>query len=440
MVFSVFRKLGTLMILLSLGSSSHAMEKYSATQALIEAVKDKDLAAAKVALAQGGDARATITIEDGKRVERLLMFAAEQGDLPMVQLLRQHCEEGNLSRDLLTGAIKSGNFALVQWVVAQAFDEHQKVLHEFGLKPLIVYIISPRLGEGETEESRISLMEFALEDGSDVNMSLYEGLSSRPILILLERGNNKMVRWLVEHGATITPEEARRLKEQPSIFENPLLNAIAFGQTKQAIDLIQRLIRRIRLNGDECKLIRDALVLASAQGNRDVVRAILGEFRDIYYDSTIGRALERAAINGHLNVIETLYENRAENIEHNAQMWAPFLSRAFFLAVVQGRSAVVHYLLDKDFLYNLGIPLDQAGRRVRMLLENPDLTAKIRKELSELLDLLVSYQKARRAGQIIAGRAQLAPESVSLFRLLPQEVIQNIVGYLAHAPAAPSGQ
>ncbi len=451
-------------------------KKYSpkATKELIIAVEGGDLEAAKAAFEQGGDPNAQLPIflpgmQGLRELPRfylkfgfnLLEYAIATGNLPMARFLARHAtfnphkfEKLGLG-NLLNLAVQSGNLDMVQWVLGEGAEvlapsgfyrdrpidmaliyghphlisylRSQGAYIPGGPRDLIAQIIEESLRVGRTEESIIESVELALENGYDINAPLLRLF--RPLVLGIEAGLNNLVQLLVEQGATLTNSVRKILKDKniKSIFNNTLLDAIAFGYKDTVLVLLAELKSKEKLSNSEILLIRRALNLASAQGFEEIVVELLAHFSNYLNRETIGRSLYLATRNGHLNVVQDLFESQSGSIQHNSLDWRPYLARALRAAILrsQTNSEILSFFLTNDFLYNLGIPID-AVDQIRDMVNDPHITMENRQYLEELLATLTRHQRA--VG--LREAELLAQQETSLIRTLPESVLSRVVGYL----------
>lgn len=475
--------------------SMHESLSKDADEILIQAVKAKDFDAAQKALEDGANPNQFIFISNGRLLlpVRLINAAVLAGDLPMAQLLTSNgaCLE---VPNLLTDAVSSGNTRLVKWLIDQGLNVNlgaqdptvssfelvkwlsgegtnvnsstqrpidraiarndinmvrlliERGAHVAGASiNLAASAIAQSYSSPEARKNQLSLIELTLANGYSINVSI-------PITNLILNHDLTLIRWLLEHGSLITAFMKAVLHGNniEGIYNEPLLDAIVFHDIERAKHLLtryakirdpERLLnryRRITEHSPQATIIHRALIVAAAQGLDNLVLAVLQDYNDILDISSIGTALERAALAGHLPVVETIYRFYAKSIQKHSDVWRSYLNRALFLAAVQRRIPVVEFLLQRDLLYNLDLDIGQAGQQIRTILANPQLQAVLRTELNTLLDVLIRYQRARSAGHIIA-RLQIPTyhrQEGTTFRTLPEELTQQITRRAYNIPGS----
>lgn len=440
---------------LAIKETTYTMEEYlhASTQALAEAIQDNNLEAAKEALAKRANPNALIRMAGYTIDLSFLEAAALKGNLPMVKLL---ISKGAVlgGKDLIHFAVRSNNVELVRWLVGEgldvpslisdALDLRNKEMLELLLKEgasvagslnLVVDAVLHKLAPGETEESVIPFVEFALNHGYDINGASY---NMRAISSLIDKRYYKLISWFVEHGALLITGSVQHdlaVQDIKSIFTEPLLDAIAFHKADEALQILGTL--KGMLGRSKIALINQALILAAAQGLDKVVEALLDIFNNHLSISSIGTALERAALNGHADTFEMLYNARVGSIQHNPIDWEPYLERAFFWAAVhapnpqvarqyyvQDFPRIVEFILTQNYLYDLRIPLDRTAQQVRTLLASAGISSETKKKLESLLKLLASHQS-------VAASHQAAERETSLLSTLPKEILEKVLKSVA---------
>ncbi len=354
------------------------LERHQLNSDLATAVERGDIPVAQEALEEGADPnirRGSALLEAGGEFiphygesPTMIQTALLLGDLHMVQFLSgvARFNPTGLPRrsrgSLLNFAIPSGNLELVEWLVAKGADmlapsgtldqRPIDVALVFDQMPIFQYLLEhgaviaggplSLIGQiisaswNQPDQTIIRSIDIALENGYDINAH-FDDPSPLWLAIKYKKHGGMLLQWLIEQGAAVTTSVNKllALRKKDDIFENPLLDAIAFGRFDEASKILTELKNKTRLSGSNEFLIAAALGLASAQGFTPVVLEILARFStDLHNRQIFAGALLRAARNGHSDVVQAIFENQSGAIEHNIKDWRQDLSRALRLAAL----------------------------------------------------------------------------------------------------------
>ena len=155
---------------------------------LIVAADNNNFEIVKIIVENGADVNAKNV--DGFTV---LFSAARNGNLEMVQYLVNQGISVSDSVGALHGAVASGNLELVQWLIAHGVD----VNSYFHNDTVLAYALECK--------SRDVLRFLVEQIGVDVNASIHKKIYYPALECAVKRNNFETVKYLVEHGAKITP-------------------------------------------------------------------------------------------------------------------------------------------------------------------------------------------------------------------------------------------
>lgn len=270
----------------------------------------------------------------------------EQQRLALMKLLiRSGADINQNSRNgsLLDYGAYSGNFAVVKLLLNEGAD--------------------PLLGNPLAHVNNAEIMMLLLQAGANPNR-LRRGISGKLIAPLENAAiwppslSHQLIRLLVEYGADynlIVKSERMKVKLAVSqAFKDDLvMQAIALHKTGRAKELLkdllimlnQRPIDKEELDEFRCKL-NAILLLAIAQGNDEVVRLLLQNFR-VYL--SLEEGLVRAAQTGHLNLVREMNEESKGNTS------SAVLAEALTRAAIRGHRDSVLYLLNQDHAMRINL-------------------------------------------------------------------------------------
>ncbi len=302
-------------------------------------------------------------------------------------------------------------------------------------------ILTPAFSNQINSDMAIHLLQLGIDHGYWVNVlffnSFVELSSQQPLLI----------RWFVEHGATVNRKPATRAGIK-IVFSEPLLQAIALKEIENAISLLKDLSERPDLSKEDQQLILKALQLASAQGVLPIVEELIPLFDSIQVNDfegaqAYGESLVRAALNGHDDVFHLLSDRRKESIRENPDLWRTYLDQALFYAVVQGSThkeyegyfSIAQSLLNQEFLHALGLSLEHADKGLQELIQateeakSTSLAEDDKEKIRILLErakkfqtLLARHQPAQELAYLTKEQAQ---RPASFLSTLPRELIEQ---------------
>ena len=133
---------------------------------------------------------------DVKSDKSLLSFATERGNLEMTQYLVTQGVDVRKSKDALHFAAQRGNIELIQWLIAHGADVNGR--DSMGHTVMMAAVYS----------KDIDVVRYFLEqEGIDINASVYDRRYHSPLEEAIIIGDFKMVKFLVEHGANVNPQE-----------------------------------------------------------------------------------------------------------------------------------------------------------------------------------------------------------------------------------------
>ncbi len=384
-------------------------------QALVDAILADNVGATMQALEQGAknvDASQHFNYQGRLRDLNLIGYAALVGSLASVKLLAIHGASlaAYKGTPLLSLAVESGNQDLVAWLIERRANVNQadnggyrpidkavevgnKVILDF-LRKRGAYVFTQKsslfmhealvVHEGQSGLSRIPFIQEALDSGYNINASVRQGTNYRmPLRVAADQGQLEIARWLIERGAIITPDVMRLLNFE-QVFPEQLLRAVALYNKGEVLALLHGLRDKTLLSNQDLQLIKDALQLTSAQGNLFIVDATLQLFKELIISDphTLGRALDRAALNGHVEAFYAIfgfYNKDSENIAYH-QTLGQSLADALLHAATQGSTKIsedareryfdiVRFLLRQDGLYALNIPISPVLERLREFID-----------------------------------------------------------------------
>ncbi|MCB0638211.1 MAG: ankyrin repeat domain-containing protein [Lewinella sp.] len=308
-------------------------------------------------------------LKDEKRV-RFLFAAVERGDvelartmLPDVRLpYYQYNDQGET---LLTLAVKSGNFEMVNWLCDDAVinlknqdGETPLTLAIKGqLPPIIDRVLDRAKADlpNDTDETPLTLAIRYSDDvgllrdlilaGADVDRQA-NGIS--PLSLAVELGETRSVAMLVRHGADPSLPNAdgiiplyQAVDQSDPVLAGILLHksphpmrdarwATHDGETLLNLSITQRnsaLARVLVDGGADIEAVdyleNTPLVLAAERGMGDIVQLLLDYGADPNHANIVGTtALVAAAQNGHQEVANVLTLYGANPNLHNYEGWA----------------------------------------------------------------------------------------------------------------------
>ncbi len=469
----------------------YPMQEFEATQNLLDAAESRDCNAFKLALGQGAHINVKVQVKvNGNEVHlSLIEYLALRGDLNLIKLLFEEStfcpaassaapaaiilafESGNaevanwliehganangqirlrvdsektLVTNLIGYATYRGNFDFVKFLIKRGatFDNQRAdlvlfILHS-GNQKLIKWLIKqyPNLEKLDSiinqcllfsktgkHESGLLLLQEALSYGYNLNrrIPLWEGRTEG----LLDTPHSpEITRWLIERGLTIT-----RTQDLPAIFSEQLLKDIAHKD----IEAAKKGLKKALIEKDYL-LVESALTLASAQGVLQIVDEILMRAEINLKPEIIGVALECAALNGHENVVRTLYR-----YSPNSLSLCSYLERALFYATIQGARvgdlrdqyfAIVDFLLRKNYFSKLNIPLLKTIKRLDFLIRNNLLEENSLSAARELYNTMHKYEHEQNERIARSVQHHLNPHNVPVNALHNLHLTSNELNIL----------
>ena len=134
-------------------------------------------------------------VNQGAKVNRdknLLFYATLNGNLKLVQYLVKQGADIKKSEDVLQGAAYSGNMELIQWLIEHGADDNSNENSS-----ILAYAI---------DSHDVNVLRFFVEDKKiNVNTSISSARYYSPLEYAVNTNDFEMVKYLVEHGASINP-------------------------------------------------------------------------------------------------------------------------------------------------------------------------------------------------------------------------------------------
>ena len=193
--------------------------------------------------------------------------------------------------------------------------------------------------------------------------------------------------------------------------------------------------------------INEAFVRAAAQGQNQIVEFILrnNALAHLIGNDIIYNAFLRAARQGHLDIIDTLWNLLEERLYHSAIIdpsipsLSKIVTQAILMAAVRGNIKVAQFLLNHAEILDLAINTRTIGERLRNILNNPYLSDEEDAQFRRIARALDSYQHARVVQRILLPHrvpSQTLPQPPltrdeptlpAPISFLPQEIVKYII-------------
>ncbi|KAH0608693.1 uncharacterized protein H6S33_001827 [Morchella sextelata] len=264
--------------------------------------------------------RAEINAKPGERNGKTaLQVAAELGYTEIVTLLLDYGANANFryhGPTALQLAAENGHFEVVKELLAKGAEVNAKPSKPFGRTAF----------QGAVEGGHLLTANLLLEEGADIN-AWYSGFTT--LRFVAGNGNAKAVSFLLTHGVDIHAKPGKKSKK------TPLQAAVKNGHFS---------VVKLLLEGGHVTRGQHTLRLAAKKGRVDIVRFLL----DTNVDGKPrhrGHALETAAANGHLGVVQILLAN----IEASDEPWKSYGKLALDAAIEHNHVGVKRLLLDSGF-------------------------------------------------------------------------------------------
>lgn len=319
------------------------MKNKNGRSALHMAVIAKDINIVKVLLENNADPN----IKDHD-MQTPLHMASELADVSIVQLLIDKGADTNLKTALnyscLYIATNQGNIDIIKVLIANKADIHEKN-HRCGSDALIKAVVM----------EFIDVIEYLMQQGSDVNTSDYEGISA--LMYAIEIKNTQIIQLLINAGANVMD-----IKANIGAFHHACIN--------ESLDVVQLLIN----NGADVNQYTTShstpLHIACKKGDLDLVKLLIRNKANVnkMFKFTLS-ALFTAVTNKFVDVVKCLIDNDVDvNIvgEHGAT--------CLFIAARLENSEIIRLLINNGIKVNV---LDTFGFSALHLacaaLDNPNV-------------------------------------------------------------------
>jgi len=296
-------------------------------------------------------------------------------------------------------AVNEGNIELLEVLWQRGADprsliEGGRALSGMaGFSLLHICIESPHIG------NRRELLRSILLLGIPVDTSSRQGSSALERALLI--GNEQMRNALISYGASIQLSEsdirmtiyrfadeqeeaaAERIKE----YESQKRVAHSF------LKLLQNIFEQItKIDNDEHAKsvlstigVAQVFCMAAGQGEWDVVNYVLIHLRSAINVADMMTAFFGAATAGHLNIVTCLWED-IRNDQHISPLAMLMAQDALALAAAQQHWDVCLYLV------RVGVPLERALNRLRVLAKHPLYSRRDRSAYNRMLNVLSSSE------------------------------------------------
>jgi ankyrin repeat protein len=285
---------------------------------LVQAARDRDVAAVRSLLKQRADAN--VAEADGATA---LHWAAYHGDLEIVNLLIGAGARVDRANDLsitpLALASENGHAAIVERLLSKGADPN--IASETGVTPLmraartghaaIVRALLPRranVNAAETERGQTALMWAASQRHAEV------------VKVLLENGADVKARTVVRRLTVMLdqgPPGVKTAREHAHSIDAGGSTALLFAATSGDVESARLLLERGADVNDTAADGNSALVLAAFQGHGAVARLLLERGADANAAGAGYSALHAAVLRGDRDTVNALL---AKGANPNAQL------------------------------------------------------------------------------------------------------------------------
>jgi ankyrin repeat protein len=263
------------------------------------------------------------------------------------------------------------------------------------------------------------LVQWLLERGLNLNAS--NNRSQTPLQRAHLNRHQALVQWLIDLGAQISPSDNPLHERAKKLFTDKLVQQLIFKAPHARVNYPSVHVRD--LSPPQRSLLNCALKFAAAHGQAEDVRFILIVYNDILQESSIHRALIRAALNGHLAIIIDLMEKSSHKL--NPVSLIECLATALKLAAAQRHIQIVTYLLAwVPRLYR-----QAAIQRVIFILNSNGFTWLERRAYKRIYDLLLADTIPH---EIINLYPLEDPTPASYLQLLPRDTRRLLLLFASH--------
>ena len=237
-----------------------------------------------------------------KTNDKLLLFAAQSGNLEMVKWLeKQEVKIDPASKNsfsVIYTAAQSGNLDMVKWFVERGFnvkainDYYQTVLH------------------GAAESGNLEMVKWLIEQGADINAK--KNYNETILHCAAQSGNLELIKWLIEQGQSV--KDGSNASDCGFYYNKKVLDYLAENGNLEALKWIQD-------QGFDIKESPTILYSAAKSGNLELVKWLFAQ--NVNKDQN--NILHVAARRGAFDVVKWLVEQgldvHARDLNGTTVLW-----------------------------------------------------------------------------------------------------------------------